>query len=58
LRSPTQKEGIYAKISEINEGDHEHLKEIKGKIAKLVKQELDALAFEQQLEREKREKLS
>ena len=37
LRSPQQKEGIYAKISEINEGDHDHLKEIKGKIAKLVK---------------------
>jgi hypothetical protein len=58
LRSPQQKEGIYAKISEINENDHEHLKEIKGRIAKLVKQELDALHFEQQLEREQRERLS
>jgi hypothetical protein len=58
LRSPQQKEGIYAKISEINENDHEHLKEIKGRISKLVKQELDALHFQQQLEREQREKLS
>jgi hypothetical protein len=53
LRSPKQKEGIFAKISEIQEGvDHHHLKEIKGRISTLVKQEIDALNFEEQLKLE------
>jgi hypothetical protein len=37
LRSPQQKEGIFAQISQINDGDHEHVKELKGRIATLVK---------------------
>ena len=37
LRSPQQKEGIFAQISQINDGDHDHLKELKGRIATLVK---------------------
>jgi hypothetical protein len=52
LRSPRQKEGIFAKISEIQEGDHDHLKEIKSRISTLVKQEIDALNFEEQLKLE------
>lgn len=36
LRSPQQKEGIFASISKINEDDHEHIKDIKGRINKLV----------------------
>ena len=58
LRSPQQKEGIFAQISSINEGDHEHLKEVKNRIASLVKQELDALRFEEQLKREQQERLA
>jgi hypothetical protein len=58
LRSPQQKEGIFAQISQINDGDHEHVKELKGRIATLVKQELDALRFEEQLKREQQERLA
>jgi hypothetical protein len=58
LRSPQQKEGIFAQISQINDGDHEHLKEVKNRIASLVKHELDALRFEEQLKREQQERLA
>ena len=58
LRSPQQKEGIFAQISQINDNDHEHLKEIKNRISTLVKQELDALRFEEQLKREQQERLA
>lgn len=47
LRSPQQKEGIFAKIAAINESDHEHLKQVKKRIDKLVQQELEALRFEE-----------
>ena len=52
LRSPQQKEGIFAQISQASEGDHEHVKEVKNRIASLVRQELDALRFEEKLKRE------
>jgi hypothetical protein len=58
LRSPQQKEGIFAKISEIKDSDNEHLREVKGRIATLVKQELDALRFEEQLKKEQAERLA
>jgi hypothetical protein len=58
LRSPQQKEGIFAKISQIQEGDHDHLKEVKQRISTLVKQEIDALHFEEQLKREQRDRLA
>ena len=58
LRSPQQKEGIFAQISQVNDGDHEHIKEVKNRIASLVRQELDALRFEEKLKREQEERLA
>ena len=45
LRDIDQKKEIFAKISEIKDDDHHHLKYIKNKIAKLVRQEVDFLQF-------------
>lgn len=58
LRSPHQKEGIFAGISSIKESDHPHLKEVKQRIAELVHQEISALNFEKQLETEERDLLA
>jgi hypothetical protein len=44
-----QNEGIFTKISEIQEGNHDHLKEIKSRISTLVKKKIDALNFEEKL---------
>ena len=57
LRSPQQKEGIFAKISAINDSDHEHVQEVKRKIDKLVHEELSALRFEEQLKKEEAQHL-
>lgn len=58
LCSPQQKEGIFAQISQINDGDHEHILEVKNRIARLVRQELDALHFEEKLKQEQKERLA
>jgi hypothetical protein len=42
----------------VNDNDHEHIKDIKGRIATLLNQELEALRFEEQLKKEERERLS
>jgi len=49
LRDPSEKKSIFGKISEIKNDDHHHLKYIKNKIAKLVRQELDFLQFQEKL---------
>ena len=36
LRSTQQKEGIFSRISQVNDSDHEHVKDIKGRIANLL----------------------
>ena len=41
LRDLSQKKSIFGKISEIKNEDHHHLKYVKNKISKLVRQELD-----------------
>lgn len=58
LRDVDQKKTIFGKISEIKGDDHHHLKYIKNKIAKLVRQELDYLQFQEQLSQEERESLT
>lgn len=45
LRDPEQKKNIFQSIAAIKEDDHHHIKYIKNKISKLVKQELDFLKF-------------
>jgi len=37
LRDPEQKTNIFAKIAEIKDDDHHHIKYVKNKISKLVK---------------------
>jgi hypothetical protein len=58
LRDPQQKKSIFGKISEIKDDDHHHLKYVKNKIAKLVRQELDFLQFQEKLSQEEREALT
>ena len=58
LRSPQQKEGIFAQICKINDEDHGHLKQVKRRIDKLVKHELEALRFDEQLKQEERDRLA
>ena len=58
MRSPQQKEGIFAKIAEIKESDHEHIKQVKSRIDTLVQQELEALRFEEQIKREQQARIS
>lgn len=58
LRSPQQKEGIFAKIASINENDHEHLKQVKKRIDKLVRQELEALRFEEKVKSEQQARIA
>lgn len=58
LRDPQQKKSIFGAISEIKDDDHHHLKYVKNKIAKLVRQELDFLQFQEKLSQEEREALT
>jgi len=58
LRDPSSKKSFFEKICEIKDEDHHHLQYVKKKIAKLVRQELDYLQFEEKLKEEEREALS
>ena len=46
LTNPEMKEVFFTNLANIQDEDHQHLKYIKKKINKLVKQELESLGFE------------
>jgi tellurite resistance-related uncharacterized protein len=46
------KKEIFSNLSKTNEGDHPHLKYIKGKIGKILKQEIEYLNFTDQVKNE------
>ena len=57
LRDVSQKKGIFESLSQPHEGDRQHLKYVKKKLGKLLKQELDYLNFKEQLKKEEEENL-
>jgi hypothetical protein len=49
LTSPERKSRFFSDLADIKDDDHQHVKYIKKKINKLVKQELEFLGFQDQL---------
>ena len=58
LTNPERKGQFFDKLCDLKDADHSHVKYIKHKIDKLVKQELEFLGFQNQLSKEESEALA